>query len=113
MSPRTNAPVRGSLGDWKNVSVLVTLGSPRGIRHLIFDKLVPAPQNGRGAWPGEVGRWVNVSDDGDVVALEKRLASFFGGKVVDIGVDNGATAHDVKPYLTAPETGRAVLDGLG
>ena len=27
-------------------------------------------------------------------------------------VDNGATAHDVRPYLTAEETGRAILNGL-
>jgi hypothetical protein len=25
---------------------------------------------------------------------------------------NGATAHDVMPYLTAAETGRAMADGL-
>jgi hypothetical protein len=98
--------------NWINVSTLVTLGSPLGIRNLIFDKLRPPPMGDQGAWPGRVRRWVNVSDDGDVVALEKRLGSFFAGDVVDIGVDNGATAHDVKPYLTAPETGEAIVGGL-
>jgi hypothetical protein len=27
-------------------------------------------------------------------------------------IDNGATAHDVSPYLTARETGEAILHGL-
>jgi hypothetical protein len=27
-------------------------------------------------------------------------------------VDNGANAHDVRPYLTAVETGRAIVKGM-
>jgi hypothetical protein len=96
-------PVRG----------LVTLGSPLGIRNLIFDKLRPPPSNGRGAWPGSVALWVNVADGGDVVALVKALAPRFGERVRDESVHNGATAHNVTPYLTAEETGRAVADSLG
>jgi hypothetical protein len=100
------------------VRALVTLGSPLGIRNLIFDRLAPAPAQDpvtgalRGAWPGSVACWTNVADQGDVVALVKDLRPRFGERLVGFLVDNGASAHDVRPYLTAMETGRAVAFGL-
>jgi hypothetical protein len=97
--------------DWP-VGTLVTLGSPLGIRRLIFDRLQPSPVDGHGAWPGTVRSWTNIADQGDVVALVKRLGPLFQGRVVDLLVDNGARAHDVTPYLTARETGRAIALGL-
>jgi hypothetical protein len=56
---------------------------------------------------------VNLSDNGDVVALMKKLGPLFGSDIVDIRINNGATAHDVRPYLTARETGEAIAYGLG
>jgi hypothetical protein len=97
------------------VRALVTLGSPLGIRHLIFDRLVPAPTSGStsvGRWPGRVETWTNVADAGDVVALEKDLKPQFGNRVVCHLVHNGSHAHDVRPYLTALETGKAIWGGL-
>lgn len=102
----------GGTPRWANVRTLVTLGSPLGIPNLIFEALEPAPSEGHGAWPGDIERWINISDDGDVVALVKKLGPLFGQDLVDIRIENGATAHDVMPYLTAPETGRAIADGL-
>jgi pimeloyl-ACP methyl ester carboxylesterase len=96
---------------WAGVRTFVTLGSPLGIRNLIFDRLRPAPDGDRGRWPERIQRWINVSDGGDVVALEKRLAPRFGD-VEDIRIHNGAKAHDVSPYLTAPETGGAIAAAL-
>lgn len=95
------------------VEAFVSLGSPLGVGGLIFDRLEPAPCNGTGAWPGSIRSWVNIADQGDVVALEKRLGTRFGDRVVDVLVHNGARAHDVRPYLTAKETGDAVRVGLG
>ena len=101
------------------VRMLVTLGSPLGIPELIFDRLDPAPRPAadagpgpRGHWPGEGRRWANVADEGDVVALVKDLRPLFGPDVDGWLVDNGATAHDVTPYLTAEETGQAIRQGL-
>jgi pimeloyl-ACP methyl ester carboxylesterase len=99
------------------VRTLVTLGSPLGIRNLIFDRLVPAPagevQGGVcGGWPGGVRSWVNVADAGDVVALVKDLRPLFGGQVACYLVHNGSHAHDVRPYLTSAETGAAIAAGL-
>jgi hypothetical protein len=99
--------------NWRGVTTLVTLGSPLGIRNLIFDALVPAPSDGQGRWPVLVRDWTNISDDGDVVALEKKLSARFGLRVVDIAVSNEATAHDVSPYLSATATGQAIARGLG
>lgn len=90
---------------------LLTLGSPLGISGLIFDRLLPAPSQGRGVRPGSVREWTNVADGRDVVALVKELAPLFG-KVEDRIVHNGAKAHDASPYLTARETGEAVRSAL-
>ncbi|GAB1539261.1 hypothetical protein NUACC21_19270 [Scytonema sp. NUACC21] len=97
--------------EW-SVKVFVTLGSPLGIKRLIFDRLDPAPQDNLGQWPGSVEKWINIADRGDVVALEKRLNPLFQGSVEDKLVDNGANAHDASRYLTAAETGEAIKLGL-
>jgi hypothetical protein len=101
------------------VRMLVTLGSPLGIPNLVFDRLDPAPlpeadarPGPRGRWPGKGREWVNVADDGDVVALVKDLRGAFGRGVDCYVVDNGATAHEARPYLTALETGQAISKGL-
>jgi hypothetical protein len=95
--------------EW-NINTLVTLGSPLGIPGLIFDSLTPKPENGRGAWPN-VKQWFNIADKGDIVALEKELAPYFGD-VVDQLVYNGWESHSAERYLTARETGQAVAAGL-
>jgi hypothetical protein len=97
--------------EWK-LEVFVTLGSPLGIHNIIFERLLPRPRGGVGAWPGQIKHWVNIADGGDVVALNKKLASLFGREITDHLIYNGATAHNVLPYLTAKETGQAMLLGL-
>lgn len=101
------------------IQMLITLGSPLGIPNLIFDQLEPRPlsandagSSARGVWPREGSAWTNIADDADVVALVKDLRPAFGPKLNGWIIDNGAHAHDVKPYLTAVETGRAILIGL-
>ncbi|MEV6273351.1 hypothetical protein AB0L64_39710 [Kribbella sp. NPDC051936] len=91
---------------------LVTLGSPLGIRHLVFDRLCPGPVDGHAPFPAGAGSWTNIADGGDVVALVKKLSPLFGDQVHDVAVHNGSKAHDVSPYLTAVETGRAIAAGL-
>jgi hypothetical protein len=97
---------------------LITLGSPLGIRNVIFDRLRPPPEptgaqgHRMGVWPGAVKHWTNIADVRDVVALVKDLRPRFGEQIINILVDNGAQAHDVRPYLTAKETGRAIAAGL-
>lgn len=95
------------------IRVLITVGSPLGIRNLVWDRLEPAPVDGLGAWPGggELA-WTNVADQGDVVALVKDLRPAFGPRVRCKVVHNGSHAHDVRPYLSAKETGDAIATAL-
>jgi len=94
------------------VTDFVTVGSPLGMRNVVFDRLEPSPVDGVGRWPGGVERWTNIADRGDIVALPDRLAPRFGDRVVDIHITNGMRMHDLLRYLTAPSTGRAVARGL-
>jgi hypothetical protein len=94
------------------VQTFVTLGSPLGIRNIIFDHLKPSPQYGTGNWPAGIERWTNIADAGDIVALQKNLRECFGPGVEDVLVHNGSMAHDARPYLTAAETGSAIAAGL-
>lgn len=100
-----------TLPDFANLT-LVTLGSPLAVRNLVFERLVPRPVNSCVRWPAPVKRWTNIADAGDVVTLGKELAPLFGDRVCDFPVHNGAKAHDVRPYLTARETGRAIAEAL-
>ena len=97
--------------EWE-IGAFVTLGSPLGISNLVFDLLRPAPGNGLGQWAGSARAWTNVADSGDVVALVKELDPLFDRTTTDLLVNNGAEAHAISPYLTASETGKAILDGL-
>jgi hypothetical protein len=90
----------------------VTLGCPLGIPQLIFERLRPEPQQGKGVWPHSVRHWFNIADRGDVVALRKALRPLFHGDITDALVNNDANAHNVEPYLTAEATGRAIALGL-
>ncbi|MFE4824059.1 hypothetical protein ACFRFU_48515 [Streptomyces sp. NPDC056704] len=122
IAPDTRVLVAHSLGtvvayealcahpEWP-VRTLVTLGSPLGIRNLVFERL-RVPGDGKpGDWPGSVEQWTNIADEGDVVALQKDLRPLFGPRVEGHLVRNGARAHDATRYLNTPQAGRAVTDG--
>ena len=94
------------------VQTFVTLGSPLGIKNLIFDQLQPPPKNGLGQWPANLSHWFNIADRSDVVALVKELATRFGDRVSDHRVDNGSAAHDAARYLCSKEAGDAIATGL-
>ncbi|MFZ6012111.1 MAG: hypothetical protein ACOYXT_17350 [Bacteroidota bacterium] len=89
----------------------VTLGSPLGIRNLIFDNLTPKPDGKIGFWPGNVKRWTNICDSGDIVALEKKLSVYFRG-VEDHMIYNGWQSHDIRRYLSSEVTGKAIANCL-
>ncbi|MFD8814773.1 hypothetical protein ACFV23_25595 [Streptomyces sp. NPDC059627] len=90
------------------VRALLTLGSPLGIRNLVFDRLRVGTTGSPGDWPGSVRHWTNLADEGDVVALVKDLRPLFGERVRCQVVHNGARAHDATRYLNTAEAGRAV-----
>jgi hypothetical protein len=94
------------------VRTLVTLGSPLGIS-VLRPRVQPSIAQSPAPWPVGLTTWFNIADRTDIVALKKSLAGVFGDRVQDRLVDNGATMHDVRPYLTAAETGQAIIAGLG
>jgi hypothetical protein len=103
-------------GRRQDVRALVTLGSPLGLRNLVFDRLRPAPsvrENGRlmGAWPG-VESWGNVADTGDIVAAVEDLRPLFGDRIRQLRVSNGPAAHDMSSYLSDQRTGELIAAGL-
>lgn len=97
--------------DWLP-KAFVTLGSPLGLRNLIFDRLTPSPREGVGCWPAAASTWSNIADVTDVVAAVGNLARRFGDRVSDYRVANGARMHDITAYLTAAETGASIAAGL-
>jgi hypothetical protein len=86
------------------VELLVTLGSPLGMRNVVFERLLPAPLDGRGARPPGVARWVNIADAHDIAAIPPSLAADF------IGVDHESLVdldwidfHTAEKYLGTKE----------
>jgi hypothetical protein len=97
----------------ERVAAFLTVGSPLGIRNVVFDKLTPPPDGfGLGRWPGSVGHWTNVAAVGDIVAAQKKLAPLFGDNVEDLVIDSGWDAHSSTRYLNSAEAGGAVARAL-
>jgi hypothetical protein len=98
----------------KKIPLLVTLGSPLGLRTVIYDRLWPQPPG----YPACVQRWLNVADVNDFVAAEPDLSAMFSsgqpsGSVFESEtVDNGAHAHDAAHYLGQQLVGKAVGEAL-
>ncbi|GAA2205606.1 hypothetical protein GCM10009850_010640 [Nonomuraea monospora] len=85
------------------IDLLVTLGSPLGIRSVIFDRLRPAPENDLGARPPGVRRWVNLADVGDIVAVPRELTRRFAGVEQGDPLTIGRIDfHRAKGYLGCP-----------
>ncbi|MET9555198.1 antibiotic ABC transporter ATP-binding protein [Streptomyces sp. NPDC006645] len=99
-------------GEELDVRMLVTLGSPLGMRGVVLNRLHPAPVEGRAVWPENLRAWTNVADSKDIVAVVRELSPAFGPGVTDQVVHNGSHMHDATRYLTAVETGRAIAEGL-
>ncbi|MFG2841074.1 hypothetical protein ACGFYE_39535 [Streptomyces zaomyceticus] len=73
------------------VGLLLTVGSPLRVPTLLR-RLDPALQDGRGAKPTGVERWVNIADIGDVVAVATPLSAVFPVDQ-DETCDNGLGFH--------------------
>ena len=90
----------------RELPLLLTLGSPLGLRNVVYDKL-PQPR----AVPATTRRWVNLADRDDLVAAVPNLASRFadphGVLESDWTLDNGAEPHRAESYLHARQTGEA------
>ncbi|MBF8189167.1 hypothetical protein ITP53_26230 [Nonomuraea sp. K274] len=85
------------------VDLLITLGSPLGMRNVVFERLLPAPVNGRGERPKGVGRWVNVADKDDIAAIPPALCDSFTGVDAEELVNlDWIDFHTAQKYLGCP-----------
>ena len=93
--------------------LLLTLGSPLGLRTIVADRLRPPP-----SFPPQVERWVNVADREDIVAAEPDLRPRFAADLADpsrfagVLVDNGSAPHSPVHYLGKIAVGRAISEAL-
>ncbi|GIH93636.1 hypothetical protein ACFFMN_21095 [Planobispora siamensis] len=89
---------------WANpdlkVDLLITLGSPLGMRNVVFERLMPAPVNGWGERPRQVRRWVNIADKDDIAAIPPELRTRFTGVDEEVLVNlDWIDFHTVEKYL--------------
>ncbi len=89
---------------WANpdleVDLLITLGSPLGMRNVVFERLLPAPTDGRGKKPPSVRRWVNIADKDDIAAIPAALRGCFAGVDQEVLVNlDWLDFHTVEKYL--------------
>ncbi|WP_324605861.1 MULTISPECIES: hypothetical protein [unclassified Streptomyces] len=102
------------------VQLLVTMGSPLGMRTVVWPRLVPRPP----CTPERVRAWLNFYDPDDPVAVRHRLEDDFGPNSAQVRPDSrrvdsvGLWVHPAVLYLAQPgvagpiaETLRAALAG--
>ncbi|GAA4573989.1 hypothetical protein GCM10023193_69100 [Planotetraspora kaengkrachanensis] len=83
-----------------STELLVTLGSPLGMRDVVFERLSPVPVHGRGARPPGVKRWINIADKDDIAAIPPDLQAFFVGIERDVACNiDWLDFHTVRNYL--------------
>jgi len=90
------------------LQLMLTLGSPLGLRAIIHQRLRPQPPT----VPPTVRRWVNITARDDLIAAESDLSTAFGNDSrlkSAVLVDNGAGPHDATHYLTKRVTGAAII----
>ncbi|TXS04774.1 hypothetical protein EAO73_13515 [Streptomyces sp. col6] len=90
------------------VALWLTLGSPLALRGVVFDRLVPAPVDGRGSRPSAAGCWANVADPGDLVAIPAKGISqrFRGVESDEECVINRLDFHSASRYLASGAVAR-------
>ncbi len=93
--------------------LLVTLGSPLGLRTIVTERLRPAP-----SFPTHVTTWLNVANLEDVVAAEPDLRSRFAADLPGSSRFEGVRftepkdPHRVETYLGREPVGREAIQAL-
>jgi len=97
------------------LSLLVTVGSPLGLRTIVYERLRPQPPS----FPHQVSYWVNVADRDDLVAAAPDLTQLFATNQPATArfeggwtVDTGAKPHTPTFYLTKTQVGRPIAKAL-
>jgi hypothetical protein len=106
------------------VDLLLTIGSPLGM-HFVQKRLLGFHGSGQASYPANIRRWINISAEGDLTALDPVLGDDFQDMVAQglvgpiedrhSGVFNyfrnesGLNAHRSYGYLVEQHVARAVL----
>ncbi|MGW2024792.1 alpha/beta hydrolase [Streptomyces decoyicus] len=96
------------------IPLLVTLGSPMGMRSAVQPKMRPQPLK----VPGSVDRWLNFWDKDDVIVGRPRLEKFVlpserSVLPVSARVDSdGAWVHPAAKYLAQPAVAGPVVEAI-
>jgi len=106
------------------VDLFVSMGSPLTMRY-IRQRLLGCKYAGAERYPENIERWLNLAAIGEVTALDRRLADYFGemlryGLVKSIQdnlslvnqfrADDKLNVHKCYGYLASPMVGKVVLD---
>lgn len=85
------------------VDMFLTLGSPLGMNY-VQERLLGADNEGVRRYPTNIRNWVNVAADGDLIALDHKLAEGFGEMVALKMVDSFTDHCDgVYNYFHGPD----------
>jgi hypothetical protein len=92
----------------ETVPLFLTIGSPLGLRRIVYPKIWPQPP----VYPKMAARWVNIADHDDFIAGETDLEQMFPGANGRFRgtwtVDNGSSPHDAEFYLGKESIGREI-----
>jgi pimeloyl-ACP methyl ester carboxylesterase len=97
-----------------SVPLLVTVGSPLGLRSIVTERLDPTP-----SFPPKVDVWLNVANREDVIAAEPDLRPLFAADSTAATRFHGSRfeettkPHRAETYLGRQVVGRAVIEALG
>lgn len=97
------------------LQLLLTIGSPLGLRTIIYDRITPQPPQ----YPALVHKWVSIADRNDLVAAIPDLTTLFGrnkppGAILESAwtVDNGSSPHRGEYYLGKAQAGLPIVAAL-
>lgn len=79
------------LDDQRKVSMLLTMGSPLGLR-FVQKRLLGANEAAVTKYPANISRWVNISSMGELTALDREFADDFH-EMVEFGLLDGIEDH--------------------
>lgn len=106
-----------------HIDLLLTMGSPLGQRYM-QQRLKGRDAIGSVRYPGNIGRWINLSAEGDMTSIDPTLRTDFGNMVSDglvesivdqriynwYRLDGVLNPHAEYGYLVNPDTATVVVD---
>jgi len=103
----------------------LTIGSPLGM-HYVQRRLMGMKENGKKSYPKLIRHWINLSSEGDIIAIERNFNNSFNGMIKQGLVksiedhshgifnyyrsDDGLNCHRSYGYMVNPAVGNIIAD---